>query len=145
MLVYPLFVLTEASGIAIILLQHASIGWAICAAPLVGLAVTGAIVRPSLSVTAQGIVQRQYPFVSTLQWKNVSSLAIVQARGRTLLAYKLKDGVPPPRRQPVAVLLAREGLPYDGGYFVDTLSSTPEDIHRAAQESFARSDAPAGG
>ena len=67
-LVYPLAAVTEIGGVLIILTTHGSIGWFICAAPLIALVVTGALVRPRIELTREGIVQRQYPFSVLTKW-----------------------------------------------------------------------------
>ena len=45
-----------------------------------------------------------------------------------MLAYKLVDGVPPPRHQPAAALLRATGAPFDGGFFADALAGRSDDI-----------------
>jgi hypothetical protein len=45
-----------------------------------------------------------------------------------VLAYRLREGAPPPRRQPAAALLRAAGRPFDGGWFADSLAGRPEDI-----------------
>ena len=59
-LVLPLLAVTEIAGV-ICLLVGATIGWFIMAAPLIGLATTAVVVRPSLELTRDGMILRQYP------------------------------------------------------------------------------------
>ncbi len=135
-LVYTLLVVTEAAGVITLLTVHATIGWAICAAPFFALLVTGAIVRPAIQISGTAIIQRQYPFVATVPFSRIASFHELTAAGRTILAYRLRDGIPPPRRQPVALLLRQQNLPYDGGFFIDTLTSTPDSVVHAVQHAF---------
>lgn len=131
-LVVPLAGLTETAGILCLVLG-ASIGWFIVAAPPLTLLLTGAVVRPSLQLTRRGIVQRQYPFSTTTPWDSIEEVTLVHVRGREILAYRLRPDAPPPRRQPVALLLKAEQVPFDGGYFVDALDADPNVVRRNAQ------------
>ncbi len=131
---YTLLVVTEVTGVTTLLTVHATIGWAICAAPIFALLVTGAIVRPAIQISPTAIIQRQYPFVATVPFTKIDSFHELTAAGRTILAYRLRDGVPPPRRQPVALLLQQQNLPYDGGFFIDTLTSPPDIIVKQARQ-----------
>lgn len=133
-LVYTLLIVTEAAGIITLLTVHATIGWAMCAAPFFALLVTGAIVRPAIQITPTAIIQRQYPFVATVPFTKIASFHELAAAGRVILAYRLQDGIPPPRQQPVARLLRQHNLPYDGGFFIDTLTSTPKVVANKAVE-----------
>lgn len=126
-LVLPLAAVTEAGGI-LCLIAGATIGWFIVAAPIGALVVTGLVLRPSLELTRDGMVQRQYPFSSLTRWDVIDTVGITRAGNRTVLAYRLKPGIPPPRRQPAAALLRAAGAPYDGGYFADSLAGDPEAI-----------------
>lgn len=126
-LVVPLALVTETAGVAC-LLTGATIGWFICFAPLAALLLTGAVVRPTLELTREGILQRQYPFSSLTRWETIDHVAITRAGNRVILAYRLLPGNPPPRRQPAARLLRAADRPYDGGYFADCLAATPEEI-----------------
>ncbi|MBV8302541.1 MAG: hypothetical protein JOY68_11520 [Candidatus Dormibacteraeota bacterium] len=126
-LVVPLAAVTEVAGV-ICLVAGATIGWFIVAAPVAALLVTGAVLRPSLELTRDGLVQRQYPFSSLTRWDVVESVGITRAGNRIVLGYKLTPGTPPPRRQPAAALLRAAGKPYDGGYFADSLAGDPADI-----------------
>jgi hypothetical protein len=126
-LVLPFAVLTEAAGIAF-LIAGLSIGWAVVAAPLGALLVTGLLFRPVLELTREGLLQRQYPFSSLTRWEVIDHLDITRAGNRVILAYRLREGIPPPRRQPAAALLRAAGRPFDGGWFADSLAGRPEDI-----------------
>jgi hypothetical protein len=126
-LVLPFAVLTEAAGIAF-LIAGLSIGWAVVAAPLGALLVTGLLFRPVLELTREGLLQRQYPFSSLTRWEVIDHLDITRAGNRVILAYRLREGVPLPRRQPAAALLRAAGRPFDGGWFADSLAGRPEDI-----------------
>jgi hypothetical protein len=126
-LVLPFAVLTEAAGIAF-LLDGLAIGWAVVAAPVGALLVTGLLFRPVLELTREGLLQRQYPFSSLTRWEVIDHLDIARAGNRVVLAYRLREGAPPPRRQPAAALLRAAGRPFDGGWFADSLAGRPEDI-----------------
>lgn len=126
-LVLPLAAVTEAAGV-LCLLSGATIGWFICAAPVTALLFTGAILRPSLELTREGVLQRQYPFSSLTRWEVIDALGVTRAGNRMVLAYRLVPGIPPPRRQPAAALLRTAERPFDGGWFVDCLAGDPEEI-----------------
>jgi hypothetical protein len=126
-LVLPFAALTEVAGVAF-LLQGLPIGWAVVAAPVGALLVTGLLFRPTLELTREGIVQRQYPFSSLTRWDVIDEVDITRAGNRTVLAYRLRPGIPPPRRQPAAALLRAAGRPFDGGWFADSLAGRPEEI-----------------
>jgi len=101
-LVLPLLAVTEIAGV-ICLLNGATIGWFIIAAPLIGLATTAVILRPALELTRDGLVQRQYPYSSLTRWDVIDSVRHRQAGNRVILAYKLVPDVPPPRHQPARI------------------------------------------
>ena len=124
-LVVPLAAVTEVAG-ALCLLNGATIGWFVCAAPAIALVATGLVLRPSLELTREGLLQRQYPFSSLTRWEVIAGMGITRAGNRVLLAYRLVEGIPPPRRQPAAAMLRAAQRPYDGGYFVDSLAGDPE-------------------
>lgn len=126
-LVLPLAVVTEAAGI-ICLVAGATIGWFIVAAPVVTLLVTALMFRPTLELTRDGLVQRQYPFSSLTRWESITSVGMVHAGNRDILAYRLAEGVPPPRRQPAATMLRAAGASYDGGFFADSLAGDRDEI-----------------
>ena len=127
LLVIPLAAITEIAGV-ICLLAGATIGWFVIAAPVATLLVTALLLRPTLELTRDGLLQRQYPFSSMTRWDVIESLGLTRAGNRIVLAYKLMPDIPPPRRQPAAALLRATGAPYDGGYFADSLAGKPEDI-----------------
>src|SRR5438132_14033043 len=139
LLVVPLAGVTMVGGV-ICLVAGATIGWFILAAPAVALLVTGALLRPALELTREGLLQRQYPFSSLTRWDVIQSVGITRAGNRVLLAYKLVPDIPPPRRQPAAALLRAAGAPYDGGYFADSLAGSPEAL-LAAVERYLRDPA----
>lgn len=126
-LVLPLAIVTETAGI-ICLVVGATIGWFIVAAPLATLLVTALLFRPSLELTRDGLVQRQYPFSSLTRWDAIDHVGITRAGNREILAYKLVDGVPPPRRQPAAAMLRATNAPYDGGFFADALAASSDRV-----------------
>ena len=133
-LVLPLALVTETAGI-VCLVVGATIGWFIVAAPLATLVVTALLFRPTLELTRDGLVQRQYPFSSLTRWDAIAGVAVVRAGNREILAYKLTEGVPPPRRQPAAAMLRASGAAYDGGFFADALAASSDQI-LATVESF---------
>lgn len=126
-LVLPLAVVTEVAGI-ICLAAGATIGWFIVAAPVATLLITALLFRPTLELTREGLLQRQYPFSSLTRWDVIEHVGITRAGNRVVLAYKLSDGVPLPRRQPAAALLQAANAPYDGGFFADALAGRSDDI-----------------
>lgn len=138
-LVLPLAAVTEAAGI-VCLLVGATIGWFIVAAPVVTLLATAVLFRPTLELTRDGLVQRQYPFSSLTRWDVIQGVGITRAGNRLILGYKLADGIPPPRRQPAAALLRAADAPYDGGFFADSLAADPQVI-RAVVERYLREPA----
>jgi hypothetical protein len=125
-LVLPLMAVTEAAGV-ICLLIGGTIGWFIMAAPLIGLGMTAVVLRPALELTRDGLVQRQYPYSSLTKWTVIDSVGIAKAGNRVILAYKLVDGVPPPRHQPARTMLQEVNSPYDGGWFADSLAGGPDE------------------
>ena len=136
-LVLPLALVTELAGV-VCLVAGATIGWFIVAAPVVTLVVTALMFRPTLELTREGLLQRQYPFSSLTRWESITTIAIVRAGNREILAYRLADGVPPPRRQPAAAMLRAAGAAYDGGFFADALAGDPTDV-LATVESYLHS------
>ncbi len=125
-LVVPFAVASEIAGVVLILTGTTSVGIIWCVAPVAALLVTTLLVRPTLELTREGIVQKQYPFTSLTRWESIDHLGLTRAGNRLVLAYKLADGIPPPRRQPAATLLRAAGRPFDGGYFADSLRGDPE-------------------
>jgi hypothetical protein len=126
-LVLPLVAVTEAAGIVCVVVG-ATIGWFIIAAPIATLLVTALLFRPSLELTRDGLLQRQYPFSSLTRWDAIEQVGITRAGNRLVLGYKLAPGIPPPRRQPAAAMLRAADAPYDGGFFADALAGRPDDI-----------------
>ncbi len=126
-LVLPFAIFTEIAGV-LFLLDGLTFGWAVVAAPVGALLVTGLLFRPVLELTREGLLQRQYPFSSLTRWEVIDHLDITRAGNRVVLAYRLREGVPQPRRQPAAALLRAAGRPFDGGWFADSLAGRPEDI-----------------
>lgn len=126
-LVLPLAAVTEAAGVVCIL-AGASIGWFVVAAPIAALLFTAVLFRPTLELTRDGLLQRQYPFSSLTRWDVIADVGITRAGNRIVLGYRLVAGTPPPRRQPAAALLRAAGAPFDGGYFADALAGKPEAV-----------------
>ncbi|MGH7723334.1 MAG: hypothetical protein ACRENL_10995 [Candidatus Dormibacteria bacterium] len=126
-LVLPLAAITEVAGVLFVL-NGAPIGWFVCAAPAFALVTTGLILRPTLELTREGLLQRQYPFSSLTRWEVIEAVGLTRAGNRLVLGYRLVPGTPPPRRQPAASLLRTAQRPFDGGYFVDSLAGEPEAI-----------------
>jgi hypothetical protein len=131
-LVLPLAAVTEAAGV-VCLVAGATIGWFVIGAPLLALLVTGLLFRPTLELTRDGLVQRQYPFSSLTRWDVIEDVGITRAGNRIVLGYRLTPGTPPPRRQPAAALLRAAGAPYDGGYFADSLAGKPDEVLHAVR------------
>jgi hypothetical protein len=127
LLVVPLALVTEVAGILFVL-HGANIGFVVIAAPFAALLFTGALFRPTLELTRDGLVQRQYPFASLTRWEVIDHVGLTRAGNRVILAYRLVAGIPPPRRQPAAALLRASGRPFDGGFFADSLAGRPEEI-----------------
>jgi hypothetical protein len=125
-LVLPLMAVTEAAGV-ICLLIGGTIGWFIMAAPLIGLGMTAVVLRPALELTRDGLAQRQYPYSSLTKWEVIDSVGIAKAGNRIILAYKLVEGIPPPRHQPARTMLQEVNSPYDGGWFADSLAGGPDE------------------
>jgi hypothetical protein len=136
-LVVPLALLTEGAGAVILAVLRAPIGWFVMAAPVAALLVTGALFRPRLELVREGIRLRQYPFSSLTRWDVVDSVGLTRAGNRVILAYRLKPGIPPPRRQPAAALLRAAGRPFDGGFFADSLRGEPQEILAAVSAHLA--------
>jgi hypothetical protein len=124
-LVVPLAAVTETAGILFVL-NGATIGWFVIAAPVVALLFTGVLLRPTLELTREGLVHRQYPFSQMNPWENIDGFAITRAGNRLILGYRLVEGARKPRRQPAAALLRAAQQPFDGGYFADSIAAPPE-------------------
>ena len=124
-LVVPLAAVTEVAGLLFVL-NGASIGWFVMAAPVAALLFTGVILRPTLELTREGLVHRQYPFSQLNPWEVITEFGITRAGNRVILGYRLVEGARKPRRQPAAALLRAAQQPYDGGYFADSIAAPPE-------------------
>ena len=113
LLVYPLALITELAGVVFWLAGDHSLAIAACAAPIVALISTGFGIKPSLELTREDVI---------------AGVGLTRVANRTVLAYRLRPGIPGPRRQPAAAILRRTGQPYDGGFFADSLRGSPEEI-----------------
>lgn len=124
-LVVPLAAVTEVAGLLFVL-NGASIGWFVMGAPVVALLFTGVLLRPTLELTRDGLVHRQYPFSQLNPWEVIEGFGITRAGNRVILGYRLVEGARRPRRQPAAALLRAAQQPWDGGYFADAIAAPPE-------------------
>ena len=129
----PLAGVTEVGGL-VLLLSGRSIGWAAIAAPLVGFVAMRGPVRPRFEFTDDGVVFRRSGKSPLLPWEEIAAVSLVKASGRTVLAYRLKPGVAVMKRHPGAGFLRAKGLDFDGGYFVDQMTETPEAILRRFEQ-----------
>ncbi len=125
LLVVPLASVTEVAGILFVV-NGATIGWFVIAAPVVALLFTGVLLRPTLELTREGLVHRQYPFSQLNPWEAIAGFGITRAGNRLILGYTLVESARKPRRQPAAALLRAAQRPYDGGYFADSIAAPPE-------------------
>jgi hypothetical protein len=123
----PLAGVTELGGL-LLLLSGRSIGWAAIAAPLVGFFAMRGPVRPRFEFLNEGVIFRRSDKSPLLPWDEIAAVSLVKASGRTVLAYRLKPGVAVMKRHPGAGFLRAKGLDFDGGYFVDQMTATPEEI-----------------
>jgi hypothetical protein len=123
----PLAAVTELGGL-LLLIAGRSIGWAAVAAPLVGFFAMRGPVRPRFEFSNDGVIFRRSGKSPLLPWDEIAAVALVKASGRTVLAYRLKPGVAVMKRHPGAGFLRAKGLDFDGGYFVDQMTETPEEI-----------------
>ena len=129
----PLAGITEVGGI-VLLLSGRSIGLAAIAAPLVGFFAMRGPVRPRFEFMDEGVIFRRSGQSPLLPWSEIAAVALVKASGRTVLAYRLKPGVAVMKRHPGAGFLRAKGLDFDGGYFVDQMTETPEEILRRFEQ-----------
>jgi len=129
----PLAGVTEVGG-GLLLLSGRSIGWAAIAAPLVGFFAMRGPVRPRFEFTNEGVIFRRSDKSPLLPWDEIAAVSLVKASGRTVLAYRLKPGVAVMKRHPGAGFLRAKGLDFDGGYFVDQMTATPEEILRRFEQ-----------
>ena len=125
----PLAGVTELGGV-VLLFSGRSIGWAAIAAPLVGFFAMRGPVRPRFEFLNEGVIFRRSDKSPLLPWDEIAAVSLVKASGRTVLAYRLKPGVAVMKRHPGAGFLRAKGLDFDGGYFVDQMTETPEEILR---------------
>ncbi len=123
----PLASITEVGGILLLLTGH-GIGWAAIAAPAVGFLAMRGPVRPRFEFNRDGVIFRRSGKSPILPWDEIDDVSLVRASGRTVLAYRLKPGVPVMKRHPGAGFLRAKGLDFDGGYFVDQMTATPQEI-----------------
>jgi hypothetical protein len=138
-LVVPLAAVTEVAGLLFVL-NGATIGWFVIAAPVAALLFTGVLLRPTLELTREGLVHRQYPFSQLNPWEVIEDFGITRAGNRVILGYRLVEGARRPRRQPAAALLRAARQPWDGGYFADSIAAPPE-VLLATVEAYLRDPA----
>ena len=129
----PLAGVTELGGVVLLFSGH-SIGWAAIAAPLVGFFAMRGPVRPRFEFLNEGVIFRRSDKSPLLPWDEIAAVSLVKASGRTVLAYRLKPGVAVMKRHPGAGFLRAKGLDFDGGYFVDQMTATPEEILRRFEQ-----------
>lgn len=134
----PLASMTELGGI-ILLLSGRGIGWAAVVAPIIGFLAMRGPVRPRFEFSDDGVIFRRSGKSPLMPWDEIAAVALVKAGGRTVLAYRLKPGVAVMKRHPGAGFLRAKGLDFDGGYFVDQMSATPEEIRRIFERHLTRS------
>jgi hypothetical protein len=123
----PLAGITELGGL-LLLVTGRGIGWAALLAPLVGFLAMRGPVRPRFEFMDAGVIFRRSGQSPLLPWEEIAAVALVKASGRTVLAYRLKPGVPVMKRHPGAGFLRAKGLDFDGGYFVDQMTVSPQEI-----------------
>src|SRR6202521_4955635 len=132
----PLAGVTEVGG-ALLLLSGRSIGWAAIAAPLVGFFAMRGPVRPRFEFTTEGVIFRRSDKSPLLPWDEIAAVALVKASGRTVLAYRLKPGVPVMNRRPGSGSFPAKGLAFDGGYVVNQMTASPEEIRQMFERHLA--------
>jgi hypothetical protein len=123
----PLATVTVVGGL-ILLLTGRGIGWAAIVAPVIGFFAMRGPVRPRFEFSDDGVIFRRSGKSPLLPWDEIDAVALVKASGRMVLAYRLKPGVAVMKRHPGAGFLRAKGLDYDGGYFVDQMTASPEQI-----------------
>jgi hypothetical protein len=123
----PLAGITELGGV-LLLLSGDGIGWAAILAPLVGFLAMRGPVRPRFEFSDDGVIFRRSGKSPLLPWDEIAAVELVKAGGRTVLAYRLKPGVAVMKRHPGAGFLRAKGLDFDGGYFVDQMTASPQEI-----------------
>jgi hypothetical protein len=141
----PLASVTELGGV-ILLLSGRGIGWAAVAAPIIGLVAMRGPVRPRFEFTEDGVIFRRSGKSPLLPWDEIAAVDLVKGGGRTVLAYRLKPGVAVMKRHPGAGFLRAKGLDFDGGYFVDQMTASPQEILQIFEGHLApRFPSPSGG
>ena len=133
----PLASITEIGGV-LLLLSGRSIGWAAVAAPLVGFFAMRGPVRPRFEFSDDGVIFRRSGKSPLLPWDEIAAVDLVKASGRTVLAYRLKPGLAVMKRHPGAGFLRAKGLDFDGGYFVDQMTASPQEILNLFQQHLGR-------
>ena len=133
----PLASITEIAGV-LLLPSDRSIGWAAVAAPLVGFFAMRGPVRPRFEFSDDGVIFRRSGKSPLLPWDEIAAVDLVKASGRTVLAYRLKPGVAVMKRHPGAGFLRAKGLDFDGGYFVDQMTASPQEILNLFQQHLGR-------
>jgi hypothetical protein len=133
----PLASITELGGVAL-LLSGRSIGWAAVLAPVIGFLAMRGPVRPRFEFSDEGVIFRRSGKSPLLPWDEIAAVALVKASGRTVLAYRLKPGVPVMKRHPGAGFLRAKGLDFDGGYFVDQMTAAPQEILKTFETHLAK-------
>ena len=136
----PLATVTEVGGL-LLLLAGRGIGWAAILAPLIGFLAMRGPVRPRFEFSNDGVIFRRSGKSPLLPWDEIDAVALVKASGRTVLAYRLKPGVAVMKRHPGAGFLRAKGLDYDGGYFVDQMTASPEQILEIFEQHIRKSSA----
>ena len=129
----PLATITEVGGL-VLLVTGRGIGWAAILAPAIGFLAMRGPVRPRFEFTDDGVIFRRSAKSPLLPWDEIDAVALVKASGRMVLAYRLKPGVAVMKRHPGAGFLRAKGLDYDGGYFVDQMTVSPEEIRQIFEQ-----------
>src|SRR2546425_1020834 len=95
-------------------------------------------VRPRFEFMEEGVIFRRSGKSPLLPWDEIAAVALVKAGGRTVLAYRLKPGVAVMKRHPGAGFLRAKGLDFDGGYFVDQMTASPQEILQIFEQHLGR-------
>ncbi|TME82531.1 MAG: hypothetical protein E6I43_10140 [Chloroflexi bacterium] len=140
----PLAGVTELGGLILLLSGH-GIGWAAVLAPIIGFLAMRGPVRPRFEFMEDGVIFRRSGKSPLLPWDEIAAVALVKAGGRTVLAYRLKPGVAVMKRHPGAGFLRAKGLDFDGGYFVDQMTASPQDILEIFERHIDKFPSPSGG
>lgn len=141
----PLASITELGGLAL-LISGRTIGWAAVVAPVIGFLAMRGPVRPRFEFMEEGVIFRRSGKSPLLPWDEIAAVALVKASGRTVLAYRLKPGVAVMKRHPGSGFLRAKGFDFDGGYFVDQMTASPEEIRQMFERHLApQFPAPSGG